>query len=404
MIDRQALVYRLSRADGDGRAVHDPERTAQAVLWLLGAEALSAAHFHRIAAHHRIRRRNLHARVRLRLVLVQHGDSYRAPPPPSSPAGRNGHVGAARELLPEGWAQVTRTAWELRSFPAYVPDLVLTSSVKCCQQTAERLRALADHAGCVLATVAPDLMASLKDGQEHGKPYPEAVACPQLDFPEAGAPSLAMLVYSLAESVVAALQRNSDDGDDDGGDLAPPPVVLLVAGGAALEALLGCLNAGLPPALRPTAMAAGRLLGGDAVLLESPTLFRIVGDSEEEERLKPLGELWGEGLRRKGWMVRQHVTGDGRRPWGAVRQGMPQRATEPESEEPERSRSCTLREEWKRYCGEPLILSHADFSRLCVRAGTVRPLSPSVTNAVRSLVYGFKPRPEAPASRPASGT
>mmetsp|Transcript_63848 Transcript_63848/g.208147 ORF Transcript_63848/g.208147 Transcript_63848/m.208147 type:complete len:734 (+) Transcript_63848:145-2346(+) len=400
----EGLAYRLGQVE----SVQDPTRSAQLIMNLFGVEELLAEHFARIAVHHRLRRRNLLSRVQLRLTIVQHGDSFRAPPPPMSPAAASmaagGEIGGtARELTPPGWAQVTRTAWAMRLCPNHTPTVVLTSSVACCMQTAERLRALADDAD-VLEAESGMRDSSYAQERQPCRPHPEALHCAELDFPDVGAAlgagprGMAPVVYSLTEAIARAVEEAFDP--DAEADMAPVATVMLVAGGALLEALIACLNSHLPAKERLMSMASGRLGGGDAVLLESPTMLRIVGETEEEERFRPAGEMWREGLRKSKWRVVKHLTGDGRRPWGEVKKNQLTDIYADRGEvdllitQEDFKAASETRNEWKRYCGEPLVLSQKQFSNLCERAGSLfKPMDKLETDRLRPLIKGFKERP-----------
>merc|ERR1719237_921729 len=49
-----------------------------------------------------------------------------------------------------------------------------------------------------------------------------------------------------------------------------------------------------------------------------------------------------------------------------------------------------FRRSWCEYAGDPLVLSHADFSQLCERAGSIyRPMEHAVTQALRPLVKDY---------------
>lgn len=366
--------------------VYSSDYFAKLVLWLLDTDALTVQHLKRINVHHRTRRRNLHSRVKLRLTLVLAGESY----PPTSPPGQILDVGAAhlspsfphsvasRELTPDGWAQVTRTAWALRPFRDYAPKLVVTSSTPCCVQTAERLRALTD------------------DSQVEGRAmtieqHPQAVICRELDGVDSAATdtgkdvSLARTVYTATEAIAAALKDVEEPDADDDSDMPLLPPVLLIANPAVVETLLSCINSGFPKDVRRKATNLGRLRGGDAVMLESPTLFRIVGDTEDEEYVKTPEELWVEGFTRNQWHVTQHIAGNGRTTWLPKEK---RSSKKPSSKETKRL--TPMREEWRRYCGEPLIYSDFEFERLCVRAGSdCVPLDKLEVSTLRPLIGSF---------------
>lgn len=375
---------------GQLEKMKDNYASARAILWLLQTEGLKAAHLQRICNHHRIRRKNVHSRVKLRLTLVPHGESIAATSPPSSPAGARTEVShggaAARELTPEGWTQATRTGWALRLHNDYSPKLVLTGTLPCCQQTAERLRLLSDD--------SDDFVAGSKRQDTH----PEAVVCSKLDHIDVaglseegggeGGAALTPNIFTMAEAVGEALQR-VEDPDADNDAMPPIPHVMLVANGALLELLLSCLISGTPAEQRcPLALGIGRLLAGDAVLLESPTLFRIVGDTEEDEYVKTTSELWSEGFGRGQWRVHKHLAGDGRKFW----EDRPSPGGHIDDVAPEKPMRST-HDEWRGYCGEPLILSQMEFDRLRDRAGsTVLPLDQGEIAAIRPLCRNLSER------------
>lgn len=380
------LAQRLFQVDGMQRA----DAAAKNIFWLLSADTLQAGHLSRIYRHHRLRRRNVHSRVKLRLALVCHGESYSPASPPCSPPtsplscrSDSSSEEVVRELTPEGWAQVTRTAWALRPCSEFSPTLVLTGSEPCCVQTAERLRALTDDTGVDTSA------------QFSVKPHPESVLCYELDgvhcpSPTAGSRDDAMVrtVYNTMEAVATALAgvEEAEAAEEVEGALPPIPTILLVASGSVLEVLLACLNAGHPEELRPTAMSYGRLMGGDAILLESPTLFRIVGETEDDEYEKSTTEVWAEGLKRNQWQVRQHIAGDGRQAWSS-----PTASRKVSCESAVELPVTSMREEWRSYCSEPLIMSQIELDRLIKRAGSiVLPLERREIAALRPLVNNYR--------------
>jgi len=173
-----------------------------------------------------------------------------------------------------------------------------------------------------------------------------------------------------------------------------------------------------------------RLGGGDAVLLRSPPLPRILLEGEDE-RIRPASELWEEALRRNKWTAAHHLRGDGlgarlgtmvapraeRSAQEAAKPGAdhgeggdpdPEDAGEDGDRDAEAtasdsggkwpagiSSSATGRE-WRKYAGDPLIFSQQEFNVLVNRSGsTTRPTGKDTTARVRPLIYGFNPPPTA---------
>lgn len=383
---------------------------------------LDENHLHCIFQHHMRRKRNSSSRTCLRLLLVQHGDSCRvsregAPEgPPSSPLTRSG-----RDMLPAGWAQVTRTAWALRLLPDWLPAAMLTSSLACSTQTSERLCSVLDD---------KDLSAELP-GVASGDRLTPCV-WETLDYPDnQGVRGLHFPVWDVAPQVQKVLSQAEADGMCDQDDQAQkaaddfemkfkePQPVMLVAGGAVLESLLGFLSQGLSR----KSLDSLRLGGGDAVLLKSPPVFRIVGDLGEE-RIRPDSELWQIVLKRPKWKIYRHIRGDG---LGAKLGGLPQTLQEvteeaaakitkgvkkdaafddldldPDDDDdapPDRWVDTRVfsetRESFRGFAGQPLIYSHLDFSKLVSRSGTAHALERADTAKLRPLVQFYKSKDDA---------
>lgn len=303
----------------------------------------------------------------MRLALVQHGDSDQS-------IGTLSCDSPTRGLTADGWVQVTRTAWSLRAHPEYAPSVVLTGTGQRCADTAKRLRSVADDAE--------------NDSTDKGKPYPEARISELLDEPRRLPLRAAEAIGAQVEAVTAAAgpQKKST---------APPPPgpVLLVAGGTAIEGLLACLTV---QGSRHHAVAA-RLGGGDAVLLESPPMC-LIGTSEDgDERVRPAAELWEEALHRDSWKIEHHFRGDGRRL--ATNLGDPDRPSEEKMSLEEQLALNELRPQedgldlgatWRRFAGEPLVLSNFEFSQICKRAGSPYYfIDRQVTNSMGLCVHDY---------------
>eukprot|EP00930_Biecheleria_cincta_P032694 TRINITY_DN22670_c0_g1_i1.p1 TRINITY_DN22670_c0_g1~~TRINITY_DN22670_c0_g1_i1.p1 ORF type:complete len:650 (-),score=116.53 TRINITY_DN22670_c0_g1_i1:25-1953(-) len=396
---------------------------------------LDESHLHCIYQHHLRRRRNSSSRTFLRLLLVQHGDSCRVPTEgaskeqPSSPLTRSG-----RDMLPAGWAQVTRTAWSLRLLPDWLPTAMLTSSLACSRQTSERLCSVLDD---------KDLSAELPGAASENRLTP--CVWETLDYPDnqvkQGVRGLHFPVWDVAPQVQKVMsQAEAQDVSDQ--DLAQkalddfelkfrdPKPVMLVAGGAVLESFLGFLCQGNSR----KCLDSIRLGGGDAVLLKSPPVFRMVGDLGEE-RVRPDSELWQIVLKRPKWKIFRHVRGDG---LGAKLGGLPptlQEATEeaaakitkgvkkdpafdnldmdPDDDDdapPDRGDGADTRvfsetrEAFRGFAGQPLIYSHLDFSKLVSRSGTAHALERADTAKLRPLVHHYKSKGDARRDRFASSS
>lgn len=332
-VSQETLAYYFEALE----AADDPDDAAFTMLWFFDADVLDTAILQCICNNHKIRKQNERARCKLYLMLVQHGASTRATAPLPD---------AERGLLPEGWVQVTRTAWATRQFPEWWPGMVLTSSVRCCMDTAERFKLIADEAdvqdtlqeerdSAVRAQGAAFMMGSTRSsgsktsvmtgkaswrrasnmskmmgslsgrkmsntsssklGDDGGpKEHPEAIVCEMLDGHHP--------IHHVAESL-----RDEFDLMDwpPKGD-APVPATMLVGGGAAMENILACITVGTERG----ESCQQRLGGGDALLLQSPTMLRIV-TRDKQEIVRPTGELWNLALQRGGWKLIHHFHGDG---------------------------------------------------------------------------------------------
>lgn len=382
----------------------DPnERAAKAIFKLLSVPyhgALQEGHLDQIYRHHRIQWRIKMSATNLRFILMRHGESSwavtrgdSADSPPGSPMAAH-----ARTLRPEGWSQVTRTAWTLRLCQEWQPEVLLTSSLPCCRQTIERVRSVLDD---------PDL----RDGAVPGaiqEPTPATFLCKTLDFPDREG-SLGLQACEVAEAVqqvVKELEVQSGERPLRPRDVEaspPPKILMLVTGGAAAESLLGYLTSGIQRKYLDQLLIGA----GDAMLLESPTLHRLVGDGNQE-RVRPESELWQAGLSRNKWKVLRHIRGDG----NGVQLGALPKTIQELNEETDRKIKAKVmkpkfaasshvdgglevfsetRAAFRRYAGEPMIFSHREFSKLCWRAGkTELPLESDFCVKVKPLVFGFK--------------
>jgi len=361
---------------GSGDAVG----AARAVLWLLGVPVLRVQELQRIYEHHKIRRKNALSKTILSFVVVQHGISDQGGPLPFSDERYE-----PRPLRPEGWEQVTRTAWTLRglSLDGWAPGLVLTGGSRCCIETAERLCAVAvdDIAGA------------------EAKPSPPTVTSTVFDVPR-----LPDIIDEFTRVVDAQPTLPPTRAIRALGATSLPPV-LLVAGGSTVETLLACLTAGR----NREEQIVSRLGGGDAVLLRSPPMCQIVGEGLDE-RCRSTSELWEEALLRDTWSIEHHIRGDARR--GPQRCAPTvqswQEANADDSNSIETSsgegdttpleKGNSFHRSWCEYAGNPLILSHTEFSQLCERAGSIHhPMDRAVTQALRPLVKDYvlpaTPRP-----------
>jgi len=392
---------------GQARAL----QAAQAIFQLLMVPfdgCLQKGHFDRIYRHHRIHQRIASSSTILRLVMMRHGDSswaftggdrpFTSPALPVSPMANH-----SRTLQPSGWTQVTRTAWALRLCPDWKPHLVLSSSLRCCRQTTDRVCSVLDD---------PDL----RSGSIPRVVEAPIGACKTLDYPDIQ--GLGFPVWDLGEEVGNAVQQAEADSGGVGGvpkgmekNGRPPLILMLVTSGAAIETLLGFLATGL------SRQHLDQLLigGGDALLLESPILHRVC-EAEFGETLRSDAELWQAALARNRWKVVRHIRGDG---LGAKLGAIPKTVQElnvdvrtkidrkvkrpkfydtfhvPDAEHEGRNVYSETRERFRSYAGQPMIFSHTEFSKLCRQAGREElPLESEFCVKLKPLVYGFKFNPD----------
>mmetsp|Transcript_67649 Transcript_67649/g.198005 ORF Transcript_67649/g.198005 Transcript_67649/m.198005 type:complete len:590 (-) Transcript_67649:87-1856(-) len=413
-------------------ALPDSRYTASMILWLLSAKSLSTRHLRCIFWHHELRRKNANQQVRVRLVLMQHGDSSRLPLSPTGDSSVGGGQYPKRTLLPEGWMQVTRTSWSLRLHPEFQPHLICSSSVPCCIETAERvLKVIEDEdddteigsGNNALDPAAADSSEQVGASQIDLK-RPSMHVCGALDLQPISS-SIGPAIHRIAEAVGVAVQELPVPAIKDG--LLPPPFVLmLVAGGTVLEAVLACLCSEGKREL------CTRLGGGDIVMLESQPMMRVVskakqeteGEDEEqkkrepqesteakeqtkesaeakgqtkeqteqteqnedveEEIVRPIHEVWHDAVLRNQWKVSHHVRGQD---WSTNFQTTDDLKND--------VREPKLGATWRSYAGEPLILSHGEFTQLCRRAGsTLMPLPAEMSTTLRPLVRDHRKKPQ----------
>lgn len=253
----------------------------------------------------------------------------------------------------------------------------------------------------------PDLRDSAVPGAIQ-EPTPATFLCKTLGFPDREG-SLGLQACEVAEAVqqvVKELEVQSGERPLRPRDVEaspPPKTLMLVTGGAAAESLLGYLTSGIQRKYLDQLLIGA----GDAMLLESPTLHRLVGDGNQE-RVRPESELWQAGLSRNKWKVLRHIRGDGH----GVQLGALPKTIQELNEETDRKIKAKVmkpkfaasshvdgglevfsetRAAFRRYAGEPMIFSHREFSKLCWRAGkTELPLESDFCVKVKPLVFGFK--------------
>lgn len=376
-------------------------RAAQAIFSLLHVPrdgALQEKHLDRVYRHHRIHWRISMSKTSLRLILMRHGESsWNAQSvfsdSPGSPA-------AYRALRPEGWTQVTRTSWALRLCQDWQPHMLLSSSLACCRQTCERVCSMLNN---------PE--SGVPGAIEEGAKTLRIARCKALDFPDRVG-GLGLSASEVGDAVREVVQEaEADSGEKlprpkDVQHCSPPKILMFVTGGAAAESLMGYLTSGMKRKLLDQLLIGP----GDAMLLESPPLHRLVGDGNEE-RVRADSELWQAALCRNQWHALYHIRGDGigARPGALpmtvkesnadVARKIRERVLRPKfydsSKLPEVDRAREVfsetREAFRRFAGEPMIFSHKEFSKLCWRAGKEEvPLESDFCAKVRPLVYGFK--------------
>lgn len=431
-LTEQVFIERLRQWD-----VEEPERMAHLIFWLLDVQAeavylperskpvfrkpeLTAHHLDRVCGHHRKRRRNMNSKVHLFLALVQHGDaeqSYSTRPPTAGCMPKDG----ARPMTPEGWNQVTRTAWALRLCPTWMPPgTILASESQCCVETAERIRLVGEEAepaameptdgsmltrsvssGCLGAAMrqgvpqlGSDQLTAKGSGSQPGalqrscstntggvKRFPPANLSDALDFPRPSA-LLGPVNYHVGEAVSSTLKASENPNRNPKRKPEEATPTLLVAGGAMLETLLACLTSGRPR----EEVVTSRLRGGDAVLLRSHALTQLVGE-DANERWRLNSNLWLEGMRRNDWTVLQHIRGDGHK-LPVELGGIPT----PRPDIPAEFKT-RLTAQWNRYAGTALVFSDREYLDFRMRAGfdqsTGLGLQPEISKTLRPLVKDY---------------
>mmetsp|Transcript_139955 Transcript_139955/g.241800 ORF Transcript_139955/g.241800 Transcript_139955/m.241800 type:complete len:659 (-) Transcript_139955:74-2050(-) len=410
-LSQELLIFRLGEY-----GVENAAQIAHLIFWILDCEGeLSPEDLEVVYRHHRIRRRNMVSRVVLHLILVLPGNSDWL-------AAAESEDGA-QPLLPEGWAQVTRTGWLLRAAgAAWLPGLVLRGSPQCCAETADRMRLIADDGGLEQGadnTDANSTRASSAASRRSSKTsrrsskakrrrsklgqqsdpecytFPAAHVCEALDYPRPNRKNRldCPATYDIHVEVGRILRRLEPAVIDVKEQPNEPMPVLLVAGASVLELLLSCLTSGRP---REDCLTA-RLTGGDAVLLTSPFMCQLTGEGANE-CWRPNSELWEEAMRRDDWLVHQHFRGDGR--------GLPEEAGGfPPPPSPLFKRKpdarwvkSDIRSAWNTYAGPPLILGERDYNLLRQRAGLEHtPLQEHVCKALKPLT---KLAPDTPPPEP----
>lgn len=411
-VPEDVLAARFDEAGIEGAA-----DAAKAVLLLLGVEELDVAQMERVYRHHKLRQFNIASRVVLQVVLVRHGDSDQS--------GQAVEAGAPeRELVAEGWRQVTRTAWAVRLQQDWHPTLALTSTSRCCTQTAERvLSVLAEEEEeqptlsalmlssppsrrrPTLLSRRPPISGCTTPGSCRASRLPSprrpvarsAVESTMLDYPTVDAAGSLDLVARFRRVSGALLAAATEAAGPElaspwsiGPDgsvrepLTKPPKALLVLGGFLLETVIACLTAQTKRSYNDP--MPKRIYGGDAVFLKSSYLCQIVGE-EPNYRLRSMSELWEEALMRGDWKIVEHLHGDGRNDpatggSSASRAGaLARQELAPLSMEGWYNEDTGKR--WRGYVGEPLVWGPSEWDFLFHRSGSVLQTVP--LNVMRSL-------------------
>eukprot|EP00927_Polykrikos_kofoidii_P046023 TRINITY_DN40203_c0_g1_i1.p1 TRINITY_DN40203_c0_g1~~TRINITY_DN40203_c0_g1_i1.p1 ORF type:complete len:754 (-),score=111.40 TRINITY_DN40203_c0_g1_i1:218-2479(-) len=320
--DARVVPEELLRLHLKHAGVAQAEDAARAIVNLLAdPEPFTSSHLDCIFVHHRWRRRNGFSKVVLRLTLVVHGGTDQS--------AASKQVGdPKRPMLPEGWVQVTRAAWGLRLHPKWAPALVLTSTEQSCIQTAERLRSVMADDGAPEEPEPTPPPASEDGGSisagNTGKvfkpPHPLARPCESLVFPGFALwKTIGPECYRVMDEV-PPLMREWDDrnsGSQAKVCLGPPPSaplpVMLVASGFILETLMACMTAKSRKADELAGRFGGgsRLCCGDAVVLQSTSIFQVGGQEFLEHYLRN-SDLWEASFSRPNWRVVEHIRGNGR--------------------------------------------------------------------------------------------
>eukprot|EP00747_Dinoflagellata_sp_TGD_P031152 gnl/TRDRNA2_/TRDRNA2_135087_c0_seq2.p1 gnl/TRDRNA2_/TRDRNA2_135087_c0~~gnl/TRDRNA2_/TRDRNA2_135087_c0_seq2.p1 ORF type:complete len:570 (-),score=70.91 gnl/TRDRNA2_/TRDRNA2_135087_c0_seq2:3-1712(-) len=345
------------------KGIAKPMETVELICGLLRTENLRLEDFERIYRHHKIRERNATSKTVLRMTLVNHGDKESAFL--DSYADQE-YV----PMCPEGWHQVTRTAWELRFWKDFSPSVVATASSRACTDTAERLRLVSENNEA-------DNDVQLQAVQTS---HPPARVCSALDYPRgpcgemrcaAGLP----LFPTIADALVTLVKVE---------DKVEPTY------GRSLNILVSA---------------------------KSPVL---------DEHIRSDSELWQEVLKRNSWNIVHRIRGDGHRvtrshgpslgasvslPSLSVGRPNPAAAEaiatslSPIRKGGFRQRidrdlgaefmASSTRKCYREYAGAPLFLESAEVNRILKRAGNTHEtnLMPKAqVRLLRSLVHNYRPR------------
>eukprot|EP00747_Dinoflagellata_sp_TGD_P031151 gnl/TRDRNA2_/TRDRNA2_135087_c0_seq1.p1 gnl/TRDRNA2_/TRDRNA2_135087_c0~~gnl/TRDRNA2_/TRDRNA2_135087_c0_seq1.p1 ORF type:complete len:617 (-),score=75.29 gnl/TRDRNA2_/TRDRNA2_135087_c0_seq1:3-1853(-) len=392
------------------KGIAKPMETVELICGLLRTENLRLEDFERIYRHHKIRERNATSKTVLRMTLVNHGDKESAFL--DSYADQE-YV----PMCPEGWHQVTRTAWELRFWKDFSPSVVATASSRACTDTAERLRLVSENNEA-------DNDVQLQAVQTS---HPPARVCSALDYPRgpcgemrcaAGLP----LFPTIADALVTLVKVEDKVEPTYGRSLN----ILVSAKSPVLDAILCSLTSGCPrDSIDIASEAPAPFLGGDAVMLCSPTACRFVGHGNQEH-IRSDSELWQEVLKRNSWNIVHRIRGDGHRvtrshgpslgasvslPSLSVGRPNPAAAEaiatslSPIRKGGFRQRidrdlgaefmASSTRKCYREYAGAPLFLESAEVNRILKRAGNTHEtnLMPKAqVRLLRSLVHNYRPR------------
>eukprot|EP00929_Paragymnodinium_shiwhaense_P110904 TRINITY_DN7820_c0_g1_i2.p1 TRINITY_DN7820_c0_g1~~TRINITY_DN7820_c0_g1_i2.p1 ORF type:complete len:749 (-),score=180.08 TRINITY_DN7820_c0_g1_i2:105-2351(-) len=417
---------------------------ATAIFWLMldpdTEEPFNSYHLTQIYNHHRMRRKNAFPRVTLRLTLVVHGATDQ-----SIGSGMAGDP--ARPMVPEGWLQVARTGWALRLHPLFAPSIVMTSTENSCVQTADRLKTIMSQDEEDSSDSEPDepepTPAPKEDAPEgetseeprepviRRPPFPEARLSKELIFPTGR--HLGPESYKVQEAMTRAMV-----GFDSKAGLIPivdleeppegPPAIMLIGSAFIMETVMAVLTA----QSRKMDEAMGRLGGGsrlcpgDAVIMQSHSIVHCKGE-EFSETYRLNSELLEDVLKRADWQTIQHIRGSGKPSespdWfvSADTKKKGSKLDDDDGLEDGQGDATTMEEDgdmfedggedgedgdrrrrgkpyvrgpianaFAKYCGEPLIFSHDEFSRLVVRAGSeIRPVDQKTMAALRPLVKDY---------------
>jgi len=259
-------------------------------------------------------------------------------------------------------------------------------------------------------------------------PFPDARLMKELCFPSGK--TLGPESYKVQEALVEQLQDfNNKAGLIPLADLEEPPQappsVMLIGCAFMMETIMAVLTANSRKMDEEIGRLGGgsRLCSGDAVVMESHNTVQVSGE-EFDEKYRLSSELWSDVLARPNWRVIQHIRGSGKPSenpdWylspeekkkkgltSAVldSQAMSQQMiddSDPFLDDGEDGEDGGRRKKAKphvrgvignafaQYCGEPLIFSHTEFTRLVLRAGRAEnPVDPKMMRALRPLVKDY---------------